>query len=173
MEDFSDITEKWKMLMGEFAEVWKEAWETLGLAGTCACIAGIAFFIMEVVYGHKHAGENRKTKLDKKIETAKQLGHVHEAKRAGYSIDNDESGGECRYYGTYVYDVNGKTYRYTTHGWDFPPPTLEVYYLDNPGKGFSSLNYSYTIMETLEGLLLYILPIIVGAIVYNLINLIV
>ena len=88
-----------------------------------------------------------------------RLGHIVKAKRSkawdddhtGYSVDS-------WYHGTYIYEVDGKSYKYRYMGKVYPPLELTLYYISNPRKTFGAENKT---KEYSLALLALILPIAV------------
>ena len=84
------------------------------------------------------------SRLDKVQERDKAIerGHVIKAKLVKSWVEHDDDN-ECWSHATYEYTVNGKTKNYRTYfkGRNTQHRVLNLYYLDNPKKVFSTDDY--------------------------------
>lgn len=120
MEAFDEFFQ----LMGEFGTLMRENWNVV-----CGVLAGLAVFILEMIFTRKRPKENRKVKK------AKELGHVAKGKRLKYWKD-DPYDVHARSHATYIFEVDGKEYKYRYLGRQHPPSFAEIYYIHSPRHGF-------------------------------------
>ncbi len=127
----------------------------------CGIIAAIVVFVIEIRFFSK------KGRTNKRIETAKILGHTVDAKRikawdddtSGYSVDS-------WFHASYEYSVDGKVYKYKYLSKVSPPLVLKLYYKNNPARAFSENEKTQQPLA----ILIYLVPIAVAIIVVNLLG---
>ena len=87
-------------------------------------------------------------KLNKKIEKAREMNHVIEAKLITKYVDFDDNNRRT-YSGKHEYFIDGKTYRYTAifHEEQYPPRILYLYYDKTLDKVFTNKQYHYNVLK--------------------------
>src|SRR5699024_8225093 len=92
----------------------------------------VAAFAVEVKWTHAHPPK------DRRVEKARELGHIVEAKRAKFWDDavtpNEQT--TSWYHATYVYEISGKQYTYRYRERQYPSTTIKLYYLHSPHRAF-------------------------------------
>lgn len=103
-------------------------------------------------------------KLNKKVEKAREMNHVIEAKLIKKYIDFDDNNRRT-YSGKYEYVVDGNTYHYTAifYQEQIPPRTLYLYYDKSPNKVFTNVEYHYYALKGLPLIILNFSPLLIGA----------
>ena len=129
-------------------------------------ISVILTFVFEIILLKKgiiNSGKNN----SKKVEKAKKLNHIVKAKRVNI-WDDGYPNNSVNYYwhAKYVYNINSKEYVYRYLGKSHPPYELTLYYINNPKRTFCYEEKQSSIFN----LIFYVLPIIVGYIVINLLG---
>ena len=123
MGELSEQFEQFINILKEFKEICD--WRII-----VSIAVGIVVFIVQIRW------MNRRGELkDPKVEKAKALGHVVQAKREKYW--NDDTPGDwnmSKYHATYSYEVNGKKYEYRYLEHEVPPTFINLYYINNPRK---------------------------------------
>ena len=125
-----------------------------------AIAAGITALIIQVRLAY------RRTSRNKKKEKAIELGHAVTAQRIKFRDDKGPADvGDACYRADYEYAVDGKKYEYRYFGLKYPEDKIQMYYINNPRKVFCDYN------EKPYPCILSLIPFIVMAIVYNLLEL--
>lgn len=150
-EDIAELTEVWN----QFQEIMQEFFKMLDIRIIIAIVIAVIIFIFEMKAIRKYKPRNRKK------EQAIALGHSVQATRVKY-WDESETGYDGPYEVVYEYEVNGKTYTYKCRIGKEPPETLELYYLDEPGRAFDDLPKTQTALA----IFCYIIPFAVAMIIY-------
>ena len=130
-------------------------------------ISVILIFVFEIILLKKGIINDRKNN-GKKVEKAKKLNHIVKAKRVEIWDDwhQTRSIPDSHWHAKYIYTVNSKEYVYRYLGKSHPPYELTLYYINNPKRIFSYEEKQSPIFN----LIFYILPILVGYIVINLLG---
>lgn len=116
-------------------------------------IVVIVLFVLEIILLKKHRPRN------KQVEKAVAMGHVVKAKRTqAWDDDLTRTSTSSYIHATYVYEVDGKEYRYHYLKRAAAPLILTLYYLNNPSHAFTGEEKRNPIL----GLLFYIVPIAAG-----------
>lgn len=89
--------------------------EVYGPAEIVAAVVLVLLYVIECAYLLKHSLKKR---VNKKVERAKELGHVVKA----YKIRGGRTSCDEPNEGTYEYTVDGKKYRYYFRRYDFAVP---------------------------------------------------
>ena len=148
--------------MEELVKLLEQFWtEVFDVKAVCGIAVAILIFILEVRFMRK------RKKRDRRLEKAKQMGHVVQAKRTkawddditGYSVDS-------WFHAAYSYEVNGRTYEYRYMGKKVPPLLINLYYIDNPARAFTGEEKK----ERALSILLLLFPIVVGVVVFYLLG---
>ncbi len=136
------------------------------LSAVISLIISFPFMIHQVRSGgFKHKG-------DIIIEEAEAAGRIVEAtlkwKRYAYGEPNhpDRRLREGTWFFAYQYELNGKQYTYRSSSSEMPPDTMTLYY--PKGKPGKALPRGHFIVGT-KTIFLTLLPVLVWAIVYNII----
>ena len=130
-------------------------------------VSVILTYVFEIILLKKGIINDRKNN-GKKVEKAKRLNHIVKAKRVDKWCQWDESKTEpySFWHAKYVYTINSKEYIYKYFRRIHPPYELTLYYINNPKRTFCYEEKQSSIFN----LIFYVLPIIVGYIVINLLG---
>ena len=113
----------------------------------------ILLFVLELIWLRKYRPRN------KRVEQAEALGHVVRAKRIqAWDDDLTRTSTSSYVHATYLYEVDGKEYRYNYLKRAAAPLTLTLYYIHNPKRAFMKEEKTSLFL----GLLLYLVPIAAG-----------
>lgn len=103
-------------------------------------------------------------KLNKKVEKAREMNHVIEAKLIKKYVDFDDNNRRT-YSGKYEYVIDGRTYNYTAIFYEehYPPRILYLYYDKSPNKLFTNEEYHYYVLKGIPLVILNFSPLFIGA----------
>ncbi|OUN25974.1 hypothetical protein [Pseudoflavonifractor sp. An85] len=124
----------------------------------------VVLFVLEIIWMRRNNSKDRERKCVKK---AKELGHVVYGKRISVWDDDLTRTSVSSYvHATYVYEVDGKEYKYNYLKRAAAPLTLKLYYINNPKRAFTGEKKSSVILS----LLFYLIPLAAGIAVMNLLG---
>lgn len=136
----------------------------------------VAVFIVGIVLFRRYISKQR-AQFDKMVEDAVRQGHVVkgnriECKRHRHRHNrgkHHKTRYHTSYSAVYEYQVNGASYTYSISGLGSQPSeTVDIYYTDNPGRGFTEWNRKTG--NCLASILIYVVPIAAGVLVAKLLG---
>ena len=159
MEDFNDLTEQYQ----EFGNLLKEVFTKYDYKIWIAAFFVILSFVFNMFLLHK-GYFTFQTRNARRVRKAKELGQVVQARLVkNHTSIHDKLGESCS--ADYSYTIGGKQYKYHYVDYKYPPQTLTLYYISNPKFVFYEQAATWQ-----PGLLMYILPIVLGIIIMKLLG---
>lgn len=118
-------------LLAEFLELWPRFWGFLREHWKVyvGFLVGLLVMILEILHIRKH-----KPPVNKKVQKARELGHVVLGTRVSYSYSHGDD--STSYHAKYTYEVDGAGYVYKYFDTQFPPLQLNLYYFNYPKRAF-------------------------------------
>lgn len=157
MSELNELMEKYRIIGDKISQLDFKLWIVV------ACV--ILLFIGEMVVLYKGC-LTFETRNSKQCKKASELGHVVQARlvdgTSSYRTIDDDS---ILLTARYKYTVRNNSYKYHYVDRRIPPHTLTLYYINNPKNTFHAKNKTWE-----PGFLLYILPLVLGLILMQLLG---